>query len=108
MKRFSHSGKAARLQDALNFNEPPDWPHSMRLYLGAATLLKAGRPKDAEGVYQEELRDLHDNGWTLFGLWQSVRAQDRSARRLGRLKKDLRRAWRDADVALSAPAARSR
>jgi len=24
-------GQAVRLQDALNFKEPPDWPHSMRL-----------------------------------------------------------------------------
>ena len=98
--------QAVRLQDALNFNEPPDWPHSMRLYLGAA-LLKAGRPKDAEGVYREELRDLHDNGWALFGLWQSVRAQGRSAE-AREVQERFERAWRDADVALSSSDARSR
>ena len=76
---FKH---AVRMQDALNFNEPPDWPQSMRLYLGAA-LLEAGRAKDAEGVYREELRDLRGNGWALFGLWQSVRAQGRSSRSQG-------------------------
>ena len=32
-----------------------------------------------KGCIREELQGLHDNGWTLFGLWQSVRAQDRSA-----------------------------
>ena len=76
------------MQDALNFNEPPDWPQSMRLYLGAA-LLEAGRAKDAEGVYREELRDLRDNGWALFGLWQSVRAQGRSSEKPRRFENDL-------------------
>ena len=92
--------QAVRLQDALNFNEPPDWPHSMRLYLGAA-LLKAGRPKDAEGVYREELRDLRDNGWALFGLWQSVRAQGRGTE-AQEIRESFERAWKDADVVLSA------
>ena len=84
--------QAVRLQDALNFNEPPDWVHSMRLYLGAA-LLKAGRPKDAEGVYREELRDLRDNGWALFGLWQSVRSQGRSAE-AQKIRERFERAWK--------------
>ncbi len=94
--------QAVRMQDALNFNEPPDWPHSMRLYLGAV-LLKTGRAKDAEGVYREELRDLRDNGWALFGLWQSVRAQGRTAE-AQEIRERFDRAWRNADVVLSASA----
>jgi len=91
--------QAVQMQDALNFNEPPDWPQSMRLYLGAA-LLKAGRTKDAEGVYREELRDLRDNGWALFGLWQSVRAQGRTAE-AEEIRERFDRAWKNADVVLS-------
>ena len=91
--------QAVRMQDALYFNEPPDWPQSMRLYLGAA-LLDAGRAKDAEGVYREELRDLRDNGWALFGLWQSVRAQGRIAE-AKELREQFDRAWKNADVVLS-------
>lgn len=94
--------QAVQMQDALNFNEPPDWPQSMRLYLGAA-LLDAGRAKDAEGVYREELRDLRDNGWALFGLWQSVRAQGRPAD-ADDIRKRFDRAWKNADVVLSASA----
>ena len=94
--------QAVRMQDALSFNEPPDWPQSMRLYLGAA-LLEAGRAKDAEGVYREELRDLRDNGWALFGLWQSVRAQGRTAE-AQEIRERFDRAWRNADVVLSASA----
>jgi tetratricopeptide (TPR) repeat protein len=93
---FKH---AVRLQDALNFNEPPDWPQSMRLYLGAV-LLEAGRAKDAEGVYREELRDLRGNGWALFGLWQSVRAQGRTGE-AKEVRERFDRAWKNADVVLS-------
>jgi tetratricopeptide (TPR) repeat protein len=92
--------QAVRMQDALIFNEPPDWPQSTRLYLGAS-LLKAGRAKDAEGVYREELRGFHDNGWALFGLWQSVRAQDRTAE-AKEIRERFDRAWKNADVVLSA------
>jgi len=93
--------QAVRMQDALIFNEPPDWPQSMRLYLGAA-LLRAGRDKDAEVVYREELRGFHDNGWALFGLWQSVRAQARNAD-AKEIRERFDRAWKNADVVLSAP-----
>jgi hypothetical protein len=72
----------------------------MRLYLGA-TLLKAGRAKDAEAVYREELHDLHENGWALFGLWQSVTAQGRTTE-AREIRERFDRAWKDADVVLSA------
>lgn len=91
--------EAVHMQDELNFNEPPDWSQSMRLYLGGA-LLKAGRAKDAEGVYREELQSLHDNGWALFGLWRSVRAQGRTVE-AKEIQERFDRAWKNADVALS-------
>jgi len=92
--------QAVEAQDALNYDEPPDWLQPMRHYLGAA-LLKAGRAKDAEAVYREELHDLHENGWALFGLWQSVTAQGKNAE-AQEIRKRFDRAWKNADVALSA------
>jgi tetratricopeptide (TPR) repeat protein len=92
--------EAVRLQDSLNFNEPPDWGQSMRLYLGTA-LLKMGRAREAERIYLEELRDFQLNGWALFGLWQSLRAQSRSAE-ADQIRRQFERAWRNADVVLSA------
>ena len=92
--------QAVRMQDALIFNEPPDWPQPMRLYLGAA-LLKAGRSKHAEGVYSEELRGFHESGWALFGLWQSVQAQGRTAE-AKQIRERFDRAWKNADVVLKA------
>jgi tetratricopeptide (TPR) repeat protein len=91
--------QAVDAQDALNYDEPPDWLQPMRLYLGAA-LLKAGRAKDAEAVYREELQGFHDNGWALFGLWQSVRAQGRTAE-AEEIRARFERAWKNADVTLT-------
>jgi tetratricopeptide (TPR) repeat protein len=91
---------AVRLQDSMNFSEPPDWGQSMRLYLGAA-LLKAGRANDAEAVYRQDLRDLPENGWALFGLWQSLRAQGRESE-AREMQERYERAWKNADVVLSA------
>jgi len=57
----------------------------MSLYLGAA-LLKAGRAREAERVYREDLRDFRNNGWTLSGLSQSLRAQGKSAEAKGLMR----------------------
>ena len=97
VKAFS---AAVRLQDSLKYIEPPDWGQSMRLYLGAA-LLQAGRARQAETVYRDDLKDFRNNGWALFGLGQSLRAQGKtSAAR--KAEKDFQRAWKNADVTLKA------
>ena len=96
----NHFAEAVRLQDTLNFSEPPDWGQSMRLYLGAA-LLKSGRGKDAEAIYRDDLREFQENGWALFGLWQSLLAQGKTAE-AQEIRERFERAWRNSDVVLSA------
>jgi tetratricopeptide (TPR) repeat protein len=91
---------AVKLQDELKYIEPPDWGQSMRLYLGAA-LLKAGRAREAELVYREDLKDFNNDGWTLFGLSQSLRAQGKSAE-ARKVEENFQRAWKNADVTLKA------
>ena len=91
---------AVKLQDGLKYIEPPDWGQSMRLYLGAA-LLKAGRAREAELVYREDLKDFHNDGWTLFGLGQSLHAQGKSAE-ARKVDESFQRAWKNADVTLKA------
>jgi len=83
------------LEDALNYIEPPDWNYPVRQQLGAV-LLEAGRPLQAEVVYWDDLRKNPENGWSLFGLAQSLRAQgkDEMAKPIeARFKK----AWAKAD-----------
>jgi tetratricopeptide (TPR) repeat protein len=91
---------AVKLQDDLKYIEPPDWGQSMRLYLGAA-LLKAGRAREAELVYRADLKEFNNDGWTLFGLNQSLRAQGKSAE-ARKVEESFQRAWKNADVTLKA------
>ena len=46
----------------------------MRHTLGEV-LIEAGRPREAEVVYWQDLRKHRDNGFALFGLKQSLLAQ---------------------------------
>ena len=61
------------LQDARNrednmlYNEPKDWVHPVRQYLGSV-YLKANMYKEAEKVYKEDLKTNPNNGWSLTGL----------------------------------------
>ena len=93
-----HFGHAVEFQDNLNYTEPPDWSHSIRLYLGAA-LLEAGRAAEAERVYRKDLEWNQRNGWTTFGLYQALDAQgkDQEAIIVNRQFEEL---WRNADVEL--------
>ena len=88
------------LEDGLLYTEPPYWYYPVRQSLGKA-LLAAGRPAEAERAYREDLAQFPENGWSLFGLAQSLEAQGRPAEaRAVRVRFD--RAWRHADVRLRA------
>ena len=90
--------KGVALEDTNNYTEPPDWPQSMRLYLGAA-LLKAGRPVEAEAVFRRDLRWHQNNGWSLFGLMQALDAQGKSAEAAS-TREAWTKVWSYADVTL--------
>jgi tetratricopeptide (TPR) repeat protein len=92
-----HLEAAVRMQDALRYDEPPPWYYPVRQSLGAA-LLAAGRPADAERVYRDDLLRNPNNGWSLYGLAEALRAQhkdDSDARR------QFAAAWTRADVTLT-------
>jgi tetratricopeptide (TPR) repeat protein len=64
-------------------------------------LLHAGRPAEAEQVYREDLQRNPGNGWSLYGLAQSLKAQNKlpEAREV---ESRFAKAWAGADVALTA------
>ena len=92
--------EAVAIEDAIPYDEPPGWHAPVRHSLGVV-LLAAGRPGEAEAVYREELRRNPGNGWSLFGLAQSLRAQ-RSQDDVADVERQLAQAWRYADVRLTA------
>lgn len=90
---------AVQAEDTLAYTEPPDWAQPARLYLGAA-LLAAGRAKTAEAVYRNDLIENRNDGWSLFGLYQSLEAQGKTASAETVLS-DFEAAWENADVELT-------
>jgi tetratricopeptide (TPR) repeat protein len=95
--RVQHLQAAVALQDALPYMEPPYWFYPVRQSLGAA-LLTAGRYTEAEAAYREDLAFFAENGWSLHGLTQSLRAQGRLAE-AAVTQARFDKAWTHADVA---------
>jgi tetratricopeptide (TPR) repeat protein len=97
---INHFREAIVIEDAGLYFEPPKWYYPIRHSLGAA-LLKAGQYTEAEQVYREDLRRFPENGWALFGLAQSLRAQGKS-KEAAAVDGRFRGAWAGADVKLVA------
>jgi Flp pilus assembly protein TadD len=73
----THLEEAVKIQDGLAYNEPPPWYYPVRQSLGAV-LVTAGKNVEAEQVYRKDLALNPNNGWSLYGLAQSLRAQGKS------------------------------
>lgn len=91
---------AIAVEDALRYNEPPDWVLPVRHALGAV-LLDAGRVKDAEAVYRGDLQRNPENGWSLMGLSKCLRARKASRAEIAKVDKRFKAAWSAADVTIS-------
>jgi tetratricopeptide (TPR) repeat protein len=63
--------QAIALEDDLTYDEPPAWYLPMRQVLGNV-LLAAGRPKEAEEAFREDLKHNRENGWALRGLARAL------------------------------------
>ena len=83
--------RAAALQDALPYTEPPYWYYPIRQSLAAA-LLQAGRYAEAERQFQRALSRAPSNGWSYYGLAElhKSRGNTTAARKA---EADLARTW---------------
>jgi tetratricopeptide (TPR) repeat protein len=86
-------------EDQLIYEEPPAWYMPLRQRLGAI-LLSAGRPGKAEKIFRDDLDRRPENGWSLYGLAQSLRAQNK-VKAAGKIEKRFEEAWKTADVKLA-------
>ncbi|MBV6470617.1 MAG: hypothetical protein NBKEAIPA_02533 [Nitrospirae bacterium] len=92
--------RAVAREDGLRYYEPPLWHYPVRHSLGAV-LLAAHRSEEAEQVYREDLVRHPENGWALYGLAESLRAQgQRDA--AAAVEQRFQKAWSRADVRLTA------
>ena len=90
---------AVALQDALLYAEPAAWHYPVRHTLGAA-LLDLNRAAQAESVYRTDLEQHRHNGWALYGLMQSLEAQDKTTEAAA-VKIAFQKAWVRADYELT-------
>ena len=97
-KATLHLDRAVRFEDALIYQEPSDWHAPARQNLGAV-LLEAGRPDEAEAVFWEDLRNNPENGWSLFGLAQALKAQGKTDD-AALAEARFRKVWKGTDVKL--------
>ncbi len=95
-----HFFNAVTTQDGLPYMEPPFWYYPTRQSLGVA-LLRAGDFTGAEAVYRRDLEDYPRNGWSMYGLIQSLEAQDKLDV-ANAVREEFEAIWALADVDLDA------
>ncbi len=92
--------KAVEMEDVLAYDEPPAWFLSTRQLLGGA-LLSSGDYAGAEQVFRADLEINRRNGRSLFGLLQSLKAQQKSYA-AAMVEREFDSAWKNADTKLTA------
>ncbi|MGB5821179.1 MAG: hypothetical protein WBG90_16965 [Saonia sp.] len=96
---MKHLQSAVVFEDGLTYTEPAAWYIPTRQNLGAV-LLKAKKYEEAEKIYREDLEVLRQNGWSLMGLYQSLKAQDKMEE-AETIKAEFDTAWQHADIEIS-------
>ncbi len=89
--------KAVATEEAIPYMEPSYWPIPVRPALAAAHL-ERGDPAAAEKVFRDDLVRWPRNGWSLFGLEQSLRAQNKT-QQADDVRRQFQATWARADVA---------
>ncbi len=98
-RAIAHFDRAVRYEDALVYQEPPDWHVPARQNLAAA-LLAAGRAPEAETVLWEDLKRNPEHGWTLALLSKALKLQDKS-QDAALIDARFAKSWKGADPALN-------
>jgi tetratricopeptide (TPR) repeat protein len=91
---------AVKEEDALKYNEPPSWMIPVRHSLGAV-LMKAKRFAEAEQIYRDDLTRLPENGWSLFGLAESLREQKKNDGEVISTNAKFQKTWAKADTKIT-------
>lgn len=97
---IAHLKQAVEYEDALNYTEPAAWHVPTRQNLGAI-LMKTQQYKEAEKIYMEDLSVLRQNGWSLIGLHNSLKAQG-NLKEAQKIKEEFDQAWQHADIQITA------
>jgi tetratricopeptide (TPR) repeat protein len=91
---------AIQKEDALRYDEPPGWLIPARHSLGAV-LMKQQRFAEAEQVYRDDLARLPENGWSLLGLAESLRKQNKNPDEAAQTHAKFEKIWAKADLSIT-------
>ena len=83
--------------DQIDYDEPEAIPFSPRHWLGAA-YIEMGAYDNAIAVYERELKDHPNNGWSLFGIQKALMGKGEVDREINRRFEE---AWGRSDIWLS-------
>ncbi len=83
--------QAIAAEDKLLYDEPPGWMIPVRHAMGAL-LMESGQHARAETLYRQDQLEHPGNGWSLLGLSQALRAQDREIEAAA-VEPQLEKAW---------------
>lgn len=86
--------EAVKWDDKIEYDEPEPLPFDARQWLGAMQL-QAGMAPAAEATYRTELKEHPNNGWSLLGLQQALKAQGKPT---ADVDAELAKAWARADT----------
>jgi tetratricopeptide (TPR) repeat protein len=82
---------AITIQDKIPYMEPPYWYYPVHQSLGAS-LFRAGRYDEARDAFNGALARSPNNGWAIYGLAETERAQGRKVQAAA-AEAALKRAW---------------
>jgi predicted Zn-dependent protease len=97
-RAIAHFDRAIRYEDALVYQEPPDWHVPVRQNLAIA-LLAANRPAEAETVLWEDLKRNPEHGWNLSLLSKALKKQDKLVD-AALIDERLAKSWKGAEATL--------
>ena len=86
--------EAVDIQLTLPYSEPPFWHFPVRQALGTA-LLREGDAEAARVVFEADLAEFPENGWSLQGLRAALAESGRSS---GDVERRLEAAWQHSDI----------
>lgn len=98
-KAIEHLKKAVEYEDGLTYTEPAAWHIPTRQNLGAV-LMNNGDFEAAEKIFKEDLEILRQNGWSLMGLHNSLKAQGK-LKEAQEVKTEFDKAWQHADIEIN-------
>jgi tetratricopeptide (TPR) repeat protein len=96
-RAIQYFDRAVRYEDALVYQEPPDWHVPVRQNLATA-LLAAGRAGEAETVLWDDLKRNPDHGWNLALLSKALKLQNKM-QDAALIDARFARSWKGADAA---------